>query len=140
MRKGAGSSLCQPLLKIFPRSTLGILPRRRSLSSLPRISPPPSHRSGFFRCFSFPFLVFFSSSRSRVSCLFQNGGPFHEPLRNVLEAYVCYRPDLGYVQVLFPRFFFSPFLFFSSFDFIIFFLQKGNVPCGRHASFEYGHL
>ena len=29
---------------------------------------------------------------------FQVGGPFYEPLRNVLEAYVCYRPDIGYVQ------------------------------------------
>lgn len=30
---------------------------------------------------------------------FQTGGPYYEPLRNVLEAYVCYRPDIGYVQV-----------------------------------------
>lgn len=29
---------------------------------------------------------------------FQVGGPFYEPLRNVLEAYVTYRPDIGYVQ------------------------------------------
>ena len=29
---------------------------------------------------------------------FKAGGPYHDALRNVLEAYVCYRPDLGYVQ------------------------------------------
>jgi len=41
--------------------------------------------------------------------IFQKGGPYHEPLRNVLEAYICYRPDVGYVQV---EFLFS-FLFLS---------------------------
>ena len=29
---------------------------------------------------------------------FQEGGPSHEDLKNILEAYVCYRPDIGYVQ------------------------------------------
>jgi hypothetical protein len=29
---------------------------------------------------------------------FQVGGPSHAPLGQVLEAYVCYRPDIGYVQ------------------------------------------
>lgn len=29
---------------------------------------------------------------------FKPGGPYHDSLRDVLEAYVCYRPDLGYVQ------------------------------------------
>ncbi|XP_076034464.1 TBC1 domain family member 12-like isoform X2 [Oratosquilla oratoria] len=31
-------------------------------------------------------------------CIFQKGGPFHDPLHNILGAYVCYRPDVGYVQ------------------------------------------
>ncbi|EGG23720.1 RabGAP/TBC domain-containing protein [Cavenderia fasciculata] len=30
--------------------------------------------------------------------IFQNEGPLHQSLANVLEAYVCYRPDVGYVQ------------------------------------------
>lgn len=30
--------------------------------------------------------------------IFQLGGPCHEQLAAVLEAYVCYRPDVGYVQ------------------------------------------
>ena len=30
-------------------------------------------------------------------CL-QEGGPYHSTLRDLLGAYVCYRPDLGYVQ------------------------------------------
>jgi len=30
--------------------------------------------------------------------IFQTGGPCHEQLATVLEAYVCYRPDVGYVQ------------------------------------------
>ena len=30
--------------------------------------------------------------------LFQPSGPLHEPLKDVLQAYVCYRPDIGYVQ------------------------------------------
>ena len=29
---------------------------------------------------------------------FQEGGPLQKPLRDVLQAYVCYRPDIGYVQ------------------------------------------
>lgn len=29
---------------------------------------------------------------------FQEGGPFHETLHDVLGAYACYRPDVGYVQ------------------------------------------
>ena len=28
----------------------------------------------------------------------QEGGPYHSTLRDLLGAYVCYRPDLGYVQ------------------------------------------
>jgi hypothetical protein len=31
-------------------------------------------------------------------CIFQEGGPMFQPLHNVLEAYACYRPDIGYVQ------------------------------------------
>jgi len=31
-------------------------------------------------------------------CIFQNGGPYYQLLHNVLGAYVCYRPDIGYVQ------------------------------------------
>eukprot|EP00727_Mastigamoeba_balamuthi_P013489 m51a1_g8763 putative tbc1 domain family member 12 isoform x2 (373) ;mRNA; f:139554-141268 len=30
--------------------------------------------------------------------LFEEGGPFHEALRQVLEAHVVYRPDLGFVR------------------------------------------
>ncbi|KNC72066.1 hypothetical protein SARC_15384, partial [Sphaeroforma arctica JP610] len=29
---------------------------------------------------------------------FRVGGPFHETLRIILETYVSYRPDIGYVQ------------------------------------------
>ena len=36
---------------------------------------------------TFPELAFFAE-----------GGPLHEPLRDVLEAYTCFRPDVGYVQ------------------------------------------
>jgi len=31
-------------------------------------------------------------------CIFQKGGPYYNLLHNVLGAYVCYRPDIGYVQ------------------------------------------
>ena len=31
--------------------------------------------------------------------IFQEGGPYHGLLHSLLGAYVCYRPDLGYVQV-----------------------------------------
>lgn len=31
-------------------------------------------------------------------CIFQIGGPYYDSLRSILEAYVCYRPDVGYVQ------------------------------------------
>ena len=32
-------------------------------------------------------------------CIFQQGGPYYQLLHNILGAYVCYRPDIGYVQV-----------------------------------------
>ena len=32
-------------------------------------------------------------------CIFQEGGPYYQLLHNILGAYVCYRPDIGYVQV-----------------------------------------
>lgn len=32
-----------------------------------------------------------------MNFLFQ-GGPYHDPLHNILGAYACYRPDVGYVQ------------------------------------------
>ncbi|KAF4088685.1 hypothetical protein AMELA_G00057480 [Ameiurus melas] len=31
-------------------------------------------------------------------CIFQQGGPYHDVLHNILGAYTCYRPDMGYVQ------------------------------------------
>lgn len=31
-------------------------------------------------------------------CIFQKGGPYHDLLHSLLGAYVCYRPDVGYVQ------------------------------------------
>lgn len=31
-------------------------------------------------------------------CIFQKGGPYHEPLKTLLAAYTCHRPDVGYVQ------------------------------------------
>lgn len=32
-------------------------------------------------------------------CIFQPGGPYFDVLHELLAAYVCYRPDVGYVQV-----------------------------------------
>ena len=31
--------------------------------------------------------------------IFQQGGPLHQALDELLSAYVCFRPDIGYVQV-----------------------------------------
>lgn len=31
-------------------------------------------------------------------CIFQEGGPYFDILHSLLAAYVCYRPDVGYVQ------------------------------------------
>ncbi|KAJ8981384.1 hypothetical protein NQ317_002578 [Molorchus minor] len=31
-------------------------------------------------------------------CIFQEGGPYSDTLHALLAAYVCYRPDVGYVQ------------------------------------------
>lgn len=31
---------------------------------------------------------------------FQLGGPYHQALGDILSAYVCFRPDIGYVQVI----------------------------------------
>ncbi|KAF1373444.1 hypothetical protein PFLUV_G00238920 [Perca fluviatilis] len=30
--------------------------------------------------------------------VFQKGGPYHDLLQSILGAYICYRPDVGYVQ------------------------------------------
>ena len=35
---------------------------------------------------------------SGVVCHYPQGGPYHEALHDVLGAYACYRPDIGYVQ------------------------------------------
>ncbi len=32
--------------------------------------------------------------------IFQQGGPYHSALDDLLSAYVCFRPDIGYVQVI----------------------------------------
>lgn len=34
-----------------------------------------------------------------VLSFFQPNGPFHQPMRNVLEAFVVFRPDIGYVSI-----------------------------------------
>lgn len=34
-------------------------------------------------------------------CIFQPGGPYFDVLHELLAAYVCYRPDIGYIQVKF---------------------------------------
>ena len=36
-----------------------------------------------------------------ISSFFQPDGPMAPQLADVLEAYVCYRPDIGYVQGVF---------------------------------------
>ena len=33
-----------------------------------------------------------------VTIVFPQGGPYHQSLHDVLGAYACYRPDIGYVQ------------------------------------------
>jgi hypothetical protein len=59
-------------------------------------------RSGHFAHISFIEVVVVCVScvyHSFFECsFFQPGGPLASPLSNVLEAYVCYRPDIGYVQ------------------------------------------
>ena len=37
--------------------------------------------------------------------IFQEGGPYHGALDDLLSAYACFRPDIGYVQVF--RFYFT---------------------------------
>lgn len=32
-------------------------------------------------------------------CIFQPGGPYFDVLHELLAAYVCFRPDIGYIQV-----------------------------------------
>ncbi|XP_068610440.1 TBC1 domain family member 12-like isoform X1 [Brachionichthys hirsutus] len=34
----------------------------------------------------------------RSLCVFQKDGPYHSLLQSILGAYVCFRPDVGYVQ------------------------------------------
>eukprot|EP00052_Salpingoeca_macrocollata_P013332 m.104070 g.104070 ORF g.104070 m.104070 type:complete len:103 (+) comp18869_c0_seq6:145-453(+) len=30
--------------------------------------------------------------------MFQENGPYYDMIRDILGAYVCYRPDIGYIQ------------------------------------------
>lgn len=30
------------------------------------------------------------------------GGPYHDVLHSILGAYTCYRPDVGYVSLVYP--------------------------------------
>lgn len=47
--------------------------------------------------------------------IFQEGGPYSEVLHSLLAAYVCYRPDVGYVQVGFQVFFYSICIFVTEY-------------------------
>ena len=51
-------------------------------------------------------------------CFFQPEGPLHDSLKEVLEAYVSYRPDIGYVFLIF---FSIIFYFFQYFYFYLFY-------------------
>ena len=42
--------------------------------------------------------------------IFQEGGPYHHALDDLLSAYACFRPDIGYVQVFY---FYLLLIFFS---------------------------
>ncbi len=71
---GGGSSVAAPPLEAAPRAALH---GKEGTLGLIQVDIPRT----------FPELAFFAE-----------GGPLHEPLRDVLEAYTCFRPDVGYVQ------------------------------------------
>eukprot|EP00111_Clytia_hemisphaerica_P016153 TCONS_00047804-protein len=61
-------------------------------------------------------------------CIFQKGGPYHEPLKNLLAAYTCFRPDVGYVQGM--SFLAAMFLLnLDTFDAFVAFANLLNRPC-----------
>lgn len=45
------------------------------------------------------FTVYYESCLFNFNVLIFQGGPYHDPLQSLLAAYVCYRPDVGYVSL-----------------------------------------
>lgn len=62
-------------------------------------SPEPSHSESDIDQESSMDVIQLDISRTFPHlCIFQEGGPYSEVLHSLLAAYVCYRPDVGYVQ------------------------------------------
>ena len=99
---------------------------RRGVSGWQRVQSGP-HQTGHFQNlpialhfpegnrFNFQIFLFFMASSSSLldesarhtssslppPLLSLQGGPYHDLLHSVLGAYTCYRPDIGYVSLLF---------------------------------------
>ncbi|XP_008190632.2 TBC1 domain family member 12 [Tribolium castaneum] len=62
-------------------------------------SPEPSHCESDIDQESSMDVIQLDISRTFPHlCIFQEGGPYSDILHSLLAAYVCYRPDVGYVQ------------------------------------------
>ncbi|CAH0546443.1 unnamed protein product [Brassicogethes aeneus] len=61
-------------------------------------SPESSHTSSNDQESSMDVIQLDISRTFPNLCIFQEGGPYSEVLHSLLAAYVCYRPDVGYVQ------------------------------------------
>ncbi|XP_044268915.1 TBC1 domain family member 12-like isoform X2 [Tribolium madens] len=62
-------------------------------------SPEPSHCENHIDQESSMDVIQLDISRTFPHlCIFQEGGPYSDILHSLLAAYVCYRPDVGYVQ------------------------------------------
>ncbi|GJQ67719.1 hypothetical protein Trydic_g16540 [Trypoxylus dichotomus] len=62
-------------------------------------SPAPSHSENEIDQESSMDVIQLDIARTFPTlCIFQEGGPYSDVLHSLLAAYVCYRPDVGYVQ------------------------------------------
>ena len=90
------------------RAKMAFLQQSSSNSSLgssgaptPSTSPPPVNLAGAGEVGREDTVALIGVDLNRTFPslgIFQSGGPLYEPLREVLMAYACYRPDIGYMQ------------------------------------------
>uniref|UniRef100_A0A0R3RKN5 Rab-GAP TBC domain-containing protein n=1 Tax=Elaeophora elaphi TaxID=1147741 RepID=A0A0R3RKN5_9BILA len=92
MTAQCGASGCSGFLDVDQRVTLSIFPKVICFSTDNDMEKPIGRESTLE-------LIHLDVSRTFPHLgFFQKGGPYEELLLDLLGAYVCYRPDIGYVQ------------------------------------------
>lgn len=122
---GNDLNITKELFQIF---SLDASERIRTRSN-PRPAPsPPESSLGVTKENTIGLITLDVSRTFPNLCIFQKGGPYHDPLKNLLAAYTCFRPDVGYVQGM--SFLAAMFLLnMDTFDAFVAFANLLNRPC-----------